>query len=162
KYPFVSPIFLAARRRRAAARTLDRPRTPAATATTSCVVVRDVRGSDLELLPAPARAPGLQVRGRGRPCDRDARPRPRLEAGLCGWRERHAYHALFVNGHLAVNLEGVHPAQMGSLDMDAQAAELGIAPGNTYRIDIFQAERHIAGSTFHVETTLQCIDNNVP
>jgi fibro-slime domain-containing protein len=79
-----------------------------------------------------------------------------------GGASGHAYHALFVNGHLAVNLGGVHPAQMGSLDMDAQAAELGIAPGNTDRIDIFQAERHIPGSTFHVETTLQCIDNIVP
>lgn len=69
---------------------------------------------------------------------------------------------LFVNGHLAVNLGGVHPAEMGSVDMDAQAADLNIAPGNTYRIDIFQAERHTAGSTFHVETTLKCIDNIVP
>jgi fibro-slime domain-containing protein len=68
---------------------------------------------------------------------------------------------LFVNGHLAVNLGGVHAAEMGSVDMDAQAAELGIAPGNSYRIDIFQAERHVPGSTFHVETTLQCIDNIV-
>jgi len=68
---------------------------------------------------------------------------------------------LFVNGHLAVDLGGVHPAEMGSVDMDAQAAALGITPGNTYRIEIFQAERHIPGSTFHVETTLQCIDNIV-
>jgi fibro-slime domain-containing protein len=69
---------------------------------------------------------------------------------------------LFVNGHLAIDLGGVHPAQTGSVDMDARATELEIAPGNTYRLDIFQAERHVAGSTFHVETTLQCIDNIVP
>ncbi len=69
---------------------------------------------------------------------------------------------LFVNGHLAVNLGGVHPAEAGSVDLDAQAANLGIVPGKTYRIDIFQAERHVTGSTFHIETTLQCIDNIVP
>jgi len=69
---------------------------------------------------------------------------------------------LFVNGHLAIDLGGVHDALPGTVDMDAQAAGLVITPGNTYRIDIFQAERHIPGSTFHVETTLQCIDNVVP
>jgi len=69
---------------------------------------------------------------------------------------------LFVNGRLAVNLGGVHPAEMGSVDLDAQAADLGIVRGTTYRIDIFQAERHVPGSTFHIETTLQCIDNIVP
>jgi fibro-slime domain-containing protein len=69
---------------------------------------------------------------------------------------------LFVNGRLAVNLGGVHPAEMGSVDLDAHAVDLGIVPGKTYRIDIFQAERHVTGSTFHIETTLQCIDNIVP
>jgi fibro-slime domain-containing protein len=66
---------------------------------------------------------------------------------------------LFVNGHLAIDLGGVHAAETGMVDLDQRAAELGITPQNTYRMDIFQAERHTSGSTFHVETTLQCIDN---
>jgi fibro-slime domain-containing protein len=66
---------------------------------------------------------------------------------------------LFVNGRLAIDLGGVHAAETGTVSLDQRAAELGIAPQNTYRMDIFQAERHTSGSTFHVETTLQCIDN---
>lgn len=66
---------------------------------------------------------------------------------------------LFVNGRLAVDLGGVHSAQTGTVDMDARAAELGLETGKSYRMDIFQAERHCCDSTFHLETTLQCIDN---
>jgi fibro-slime domain-containing protein len=66
---------------------------------------------------------------------------------------------LFVNGHLAVDLGGVHSAQTASLDLDARAADLDIAPGSSYQMDIFYADRHCCQSTFHVETTLQCITN---
>jgi fibro-slime domain-containing protein len=66
---------------------------------------------------------------------------------------------LFVNGHLAVDLGGVHVAESGSVNLDQKAADLGIAAGNSYRMDIFHAERHLSSSTFHVETTLGCIDN---
>lgn len=66
---------------------------------------------------------------------------------------------LFVNGHLAIDLGGVHEAESGSVNLDEQAAAFGITAGNTYRMDIFQAERHVIYSTFHVETTLTCIDN---
>jgi fibro-slime domain-containing protein len=66
---------------------------------------------------------------------------------------------IFVNGQLAVDLGGVHIAEMGSADLDAMAGALGITPGNSYRIDMFHAERHTSSSTFHLETTLSCIDN---
>jgi fibro-slime domain-containing protein len=66
---------------------------------------------------------------------------------------------VFVNGHLAIDLGGVHTAQKQTIDMDLQATALAITKGGTYRMDIFHAERHTADSTFHIETTLQCIDN---
>lgn len=66
---------------------------------------------------------------------------------------------LFVNGHLAVDLGGVHSALTGSVNLDQDAAKLGITPGHTYRMDIFHAERHTSRSTYHIETTLQCFKN---
>ena len=66
---------------------------------------------------------------------------------------------LFVNGRLMVDLGGVHDALTGTVDMDARAAELGLQVGQTYRMDIFQAERHCCNSRFHLETTLSCINN---
>jgi fibro-slime domain-containing protein len=66
---------------------------------------------------------------------------------------------VFVNGHLAIDLGGVHSAKTSTIDLDARATDLGISPGHSYRMDIFHAERHVIASTFHIETTLQCIDN---
>ena len=66
---------------------------------------------------------------------------------------------LFVNGRLAVDLGGVHDALTGTVDMNARAAQLGLQIGQTYKMDIFQAERHCCQSTFHLETTLSCINN---
>jgi fibro-slime domain-containing protein len=66
---------------------------------------------------------------------------------------------LFVNGKLAIDLGGVHDAEPGSIDLDARAAELGLQQGMTYQMDIFYADRHCCSSTFHVETTISCVDN---
>ena len=66
---------------------------------------------------------------------------------------------VFINGHLAVDLGGIHIGETGNVDLDARASELGIAVGSTYQMDVFYADRHCCGSTFHVETTLQCITN---
>lgn len=66
---------------------------------------------------------------------------------------------VFINAHLAIDLGGIHPSEMGMVDLDARAAELGLAVGGTYQMDVFYADRHCCGSTFHVETTLQCITN---
>jgi fibro-slime domain-containing protein len=68
---------------------------------------------------------------------------------------------LFVNGHLAIDLGGVHGVLTGTVNLDQSASTLGIVPGNTYRMDIFHAERHTTRSNFRIETTLQCINNVV-
>jgi fibro-slime domain-containing protein len=68
---------------------------------------------------------------------------------------------LFVNGHLAIDLGGVHGVMTGTVNLDQSATTLGIVPGNTYRMDIFHAERHTSRSNFRIETTLGCINNVV-
>jgi fibro-slime domain-containing protein len=65
---------------------------------------------------------------------------------------------VFINGRLAIDLGGVHPAQTESFDLDAQAASFGLERGGTYPLDLFQAERHAANSTFRVDTTLSFVD----
>ncbi len=63
---------------------------------------------------------------------------------------------LFVNGTLAIDLGGLHPALSSTVNFDARAAELGIEVGKTYPMDIFHAERHTNQSTFRIETTIDC------
>ncbi len=61
---------------------------------------------------------------------------------------------VFINGHLVVDLGGVHGPEEGSVDLDAQATVLGITIGTSYNLDLFHAERKPAGSNFRLETTL--------
>jgi fibro-slime domain-containing protein len=68
---------------------------------------------------------------------------------------------LFVNGRLAIDLGGVHGVMTGTVDLNQSAAMLGITVGQTYRMDIFHAERHTSQSNFRIETTLACINNVV-
>ncbi|HEY5920928.1 MAG TPA: fibro-slime domain-containing protein [Kofleriaceae bacterium] len=63
---------------------------------------------------------------------------------------------LFINGRLAIDLGGLHPALPGSVNLDQMATALGIQTGNMYSMDIFHAERHTDASNFHVETTIDC------
>jgi fibro-slime domain-containing protein len=62
---------------------------------------------------------------------------------------------VFINDRLAIDLGGLHPAQSDTIDLDAQAAALGIAPGGSYALDLFQAERHTDASHFTIQSTLQ-------
>jgi fibro-slime domain-containing protein len=64
---------------------------------------------------------------------------------------------VFVNGRLAIDLGGVHGTQTATIDFDARARELGIATGEVYTLDVFHAERHTVMSSFHVETSIDCL-----
>ncbi len=63
---------------------------------------------------------------------------------------------MFINGHLAIDLGGIHDAATATVNLDARAAEFGLVLGNDYPMDIFHAERHVIASTFHIETTIEC------
>ncbi len=59
---------------------------------------------------------------------------------------------IFVDGRLALDLGGLHPALEGSIAMDT----LGLTLGETYPMDIFHAERHTDQSNFRIVTTISC------
>lgn len=65
---------------------------------------------------------------------------------------------IFVNGKLALDLGGLHGPIAATIDFDAQAAELGISPNNTYNMDVFHAERHTDDSNYRVETNISCFE----
>ncbi len=62
----------------------------------------------------------------------------------------------FINGKLAIDLGGVHGSMSATVDLDAEAAKLGIVKGNQYPIDFFFAERHTVESHFRIDTTIGC------
>jgi fibro-slime domain-containing protein len=65
---------------------------------------------------------------------------------------------IFVNNKLALDIGSLHNATEGTIDFDAQAAMLGISPGQTYAMDIFHAERHTDASNFRVSTNISCFE----
>jgi len=60
----------------------------------------------------------------------------------------------FINGHLAIDLGGVHPAENQSVDLDSQASAFGIVKGQQYPLDIFTAERHTVASDVRIDTNI--------
>jgi fibro-slime domain-containing protein len=65
---------------------------------------------------------------------------------------------VFINGRLAVDLGGLHPRATSMLALDAAAAGLGIAAGNSYDLDLFHAERHTGESNFRIDTNLSFVN----
>jgi fibro-slime domain-containing protein len=59
---------------------------------------------------------------------------------------------VFVEGKLALDLGGLHTARMGTINMDQLQPPL--VEGNTYRLDVFHAERRSTDSGFHIETSI--------
>lgn len=64
---------------------------------------------------------------------------------------------IFINDKLALDLGGLHGPLRATIDFDAQAEELGIAPGGIYNMDIFHAERHLWDSNYRIETNINCL-----
>jgi fibro-slime domain-containing protein len=61
---------------------------------------------------------------------------------------------VFINNKLAIDLGGVHGAETGTVDLPANAANLGLTVGNVYPLDFFFAERHTVESHFKIQTTI--------
>jgi fibro-slime domain-containing protein len=64
----------------------------------------------------------------------------------------------FINGHLAMDLGGLHPELEDTIALDELAAELGLVKGGVYPLDLFHAERHSNGSRFRMDSTLSVVD----
>jgi len=64
----------------------------------------------------------------------------------------------FINGHLAIDLGGLHPEKTDTLVLDDHAVELGLVKGNVYPLELFHAERHSTGSHFRIDSTLSLVD----
>jgi fibro-slime domain-containing protein len=64
----------------------------------------------------------------------------------------------FIDGVLVIDLGGVHGAMSSEVDLDARAAELGLAVGEIYDLDVFFAERHTTESNFRIDTSLAFVD----
>lgn len=65
---------------------------------------------------------------------------------------------VYINGRLVVNLGGVHGVESGSVALNT----LGLTVGQSYPLDIFQAERHCCGSNFSMTTSLQLVSEPPP
>jgi fibro-slime domain-containing protein len=67
---------------------------------------------------------------------------------------------VFVNGHLGIDLGGLHPQVSQVIDLAMRAKELGLEVGKTYPLDLFHAERHTTASHFRVETSIEFTNCN--
>ena len=59
---------------------------------------------------------------------------------------------VYIDGQLAMDLGGLHPPDMGTIDLDT----LGLTPNETYSLDVFHAERCESGSNFRIDTSINC------
>jgi len=65
---------------------------------------------------------------------------------------------VYINKKLAIDLGGIHEQLQATVDLDAQAATLGITKGQSYDLSVFNAERHTTQSNFRIDTTLVFTD----
>jgi fibro-slime domain-containing protein len=59
---------------------------------------------------------------------------------------------VFVEGKLMMDLGGLHPARSGNIALDD--VQPALTEGQTYRLDLFHAERHTDQSGFEIETSI--------
>ncbi|PTL77941.1 DUF4215 domain-containing protein [Vitiosangium sp. GDMCC 1.1324] len=57
---------------------------------------------------------------------------------------------VFINGHLAIDLGGVHGPQTDSITLSAKASALGLQTKKIYEVVVLQAERHTSGSSYRL------------
>lgn len=62
---------------------------------------------------------------------------------------------VYVDGDLVVDIGGLHPTVEATIELDT----LGLAPGETYTLDVFHAERCASGSRFRIDTTIECLQD---
>ncbi|WP_394832465.1 fibro-slime domain-containing protein [Pendulispora rubella] len=67
---------------------------------------------------------------------------------------------LFINDKLAIDLGGLHPELLATVNLDDEAARLGLVKGQRYPMDLFHAERHTTASRFRIDTTIECVSNS--
>lgn len=64
---------------------------------------------------------------------------------------------VYINHKLAIDLGGLHGPEEGSVDLDQDAAKLGLVKGNLYDLQVFHAERNYSGSNYRFETSNFCL-----
>ena len=69
---------------------------------------------------------------------------------------------VFINGKLAVDIGGVHGQANGEVNLDQQAAALGLEEDGVYELVLFFAERNTTESNFRIETTLKLTTETEP
>jgi fibro-slime domain-containing protein len=65
---------------------------------------------------------------------------------------------VFINRKLVIDLGGIHSIETQTIDLDAEAKDLGLVKGEIYPMHIFFAERHQIASDFVVTTTISEFD----
>jgi fibro-slime domain-containing protein len=67
---------------------------------------------------------------------------------------------LYINGHLIIDMGGVHDATTGNVTMNAStAALLGVVDGQLVRLDFFMANRHTPNSQFKMTQSGLCLND---
>ncbi len=61
---------------------------------------------------------------------------------------------VYVNGHLVIDLGGLHESLAADVNLDEVAQSVGITTGNVYSLHIFFAERHTVSSNFIIDTSI--------
>ena len=68
---------------------------------------------------------------------------------------------VYINGRLAIDLGGVHPAANQTINLNTLAGQannpFALTDGGTNRLDIFTAERHTTGSTLRIDTNIPLV-----
>jgi fibro-slime domain-containing protein len=65
---------------------------------------------------------------------------------------------VFINKKLVIDLGGLHQSLSAVVELDEDAARLGIERGQVYSLDLFHAERHTSQSNFRIDTNLAFVD----